>query len=158
MNRRLALLSAIVCLSWPAFASPPQDIADLVGARAAGAESEMQARGYEDIRNNTWWNDATGACVRVHVSNGHYSRIDRLDPADCGQSNAASGSSGDVPQAALNACMRRADEFQNAKSGSSVANGAERSGPNWVLTMGTGSYSSRCTVTGSGKIVSIDPM
>ncbi|MDR6755962.1 hypothetical protein J2Y48_001252 [Mycoplana sp. BE70] len=65
---------------------------------------------------------------------------------------------GEVPQAALDACMRGADEFQDATPGTSVANGAECSGPNWVLTMGTGAYTSKCTVTGSGKIVSMDPV
>lgn len=124
----------------PAHAEAPSDISDLVGARAAGAESEMQARGYEDVGgNNTWWNAATKTCAKVHVSNGHYSKIDTLKASQCGKhgggSTAAAATAGEVPQAALNACMRRADEFQNATLGTSVANGAERSGPNWVLTM-----------------------
>ena len=46
-----------------ALAKPPADVADLVGARAPGAEIEMQNRGYVDVRNNNWWNDGTKTCV-----------------------------------------------------------------------------------------------
>ena len=46
-------------ISFPAFttvalAKPPADVADLVGARAPGAEIEMQNRCYVDVSNNTW--------------------------------------------------------------------------------------------------------
>jgi hypothetical protein len=157
----------LAVLAAPAHAKSPSDTADLVGARAAGAETEIQARGYENVKNNIWWNAATGTCVKVRVSNGRYARIDAVKASTCGQRKAASkasvpaaaaGSVGDVPQAALEACMKRADQLQNAKAGASMANGAARSGANWVLTMGTGTYSSKCTVTGAGKVVSIDPM
>ncbi|MBW9118401.1 hypothetical protein JNB88_32915 [Rhizobium cauense] len=187
MNRKIAMALFLVGLSVPAFAKSPADIADLVGARAAGAESEIQARGYDNVKNNIWWNAATGTCVRVRVSNGRYSAIDTLQPSACGKKSgsAASGScppdvseadrykypacqgsgsgnaaaaSGNVPQAALSACMRRADDFQNARQGTSVVNGAARSGANWVLTMATGQYTSKCTVSGSGRVVSMDPM
>ena len=188
MNRKIAIFLLLAAFSGPAIAKSPADIADLVGARAAGAESEIQARGYDNVKNNVWWNGATGTCVRVHVSNGRYSAIDTLTPSACGlkgsSSAAAQGcppdvseadrykypacqggtsaggapASGNVPHSALNACMQRADDFQNAKRGTSVVNGAARSGPNWALTMATGQYSSKCTVTGSGRIVGIDPM
>ncbi|KRB62612.1 hypothetical protein ASE04_00015 [Rhizobium sp. Root708] len=166
MNRSLVTIFVLATLSAPVLAKSPTDIADLIGARAAGAESEIQARGYDNVKNNIWWNGATGTCVRVHVSNGRYSAIDTLKPSACGQKGssgtAPSGGKpavqGTVPQAALSACVQRADEFQNARRGASVATGAERSGPNWVLTMGTGQYTSRCTVSGSGRVVSIDPI
>ncbi|RDJ09421.1 hypothetical protein [Rhizobium grahamii] len=88
------------------------------------------------------------------------SEADRYKYPACqgGATGGGPAAQGNVPQAALSACMQRADEFQNARRGTSVANGAERSGPNWVLTMGTGQYASRCTVSGSGRVVSIDPM
>lgn len=155
------LVAAILCLSSiPAIAAAPGDIADLVGARAAGAESEMQARGYEDAGgNNTWWNAEKRTCVKVRVSNGRYSSIDSLSASACNQSAATSApASGNVPQSALAACSSRADAYQNARKGTSVVNGAQRAGPNWVLTMATGTYSSKCTVTGSGRVISMDPM
>lgn len=164
MKASVIVAAAIVLSAATAHAAPPSDISDLVGARAAGAESEMQARGYEDVGgNNTWWNAASGSCAKVHVSNGRYSRIDKLKPSQCGQHGKPSAPSaasvpGEAPQAAVKACMRSADQFQNAKAGTSVASGAQRAGPNWVLTMATGTYTSKCTVTGSGKIVSMDPI
>lgn len=76
-------------------AKSPVDIADLVGARAAGAETQMQARGYADVGgNNTWWNAATKTCVRVHVSQGHYSAISQIKAAACGE---AGGSTTQCP-------------------------------------------------------------
>lgn len=167
--RALGLTTALMIAGVsPGLAAAPADIADLVGARAAGAESEMQARGYEDGGgNNTWWNAATGTCARVHVSQGHYSRIDTLATSDCSQAGTAQGqaqslgsasSGGQVPQAALDACSQRADEFQNVAAGTSVPQGAERDGPNWRLKMATGAqYKSTCTVTGSGRVVDISP-
>ena len=156
--RRQAMVLCLTVLAAPAWAKAPADIADLVGARAAGAETEIQARGYDNYRNNIWWNPATRACVRIHVSNGRYASIDTLKPSDCGQASASSGgSSGDVPQAALNACMRRADQYQNVATGTSMVSGAQRSGANWVLKMDSGEFKSTCTVTASGKVVSIDP-
>ncbi len=152
----------------PALAKAPADIADLVGARAAGAESEMQARGYENVKNNIWLNAATGTCVKVSVSQGKYKAIAQQKASVCGQSGAMKAkdagsastgdASGEVPEAALNACMKRADDFQNAAVGTSMARGAQRSGANWVLKMDTGAEGkSTCTVTGSGQVVSIDP-
>jgi hypothetical protein len=156
---RAILLTAGILLASPAWAQAPSDIADLIGARGAGAESEIQARGYDNVRDNIWWNAARQQCVRVHVSNGRYARIDTLHATDCGQRGGANAaaSGGDVPEAALTACERRADEFQNVAHGSSAVDGATRAGPNWVLKMATGQYRSTCTVTGSGRILSIDP-
>lgn len=174
MLARLSVTTLALLAFCPfALAKAPADISDLVGARAAGAEAEMQARGYEDVGgNNTWWNSATGTCAKVHVSQGHYSRIDTLAPSACGQhgqakgqghsgqnqSNSSASASGDVPQAALDACSKRADEFQNAAAGTSVVQAAARSGANWELKMATGSqYKSTCTVTGSGRVLDIEP-
>ncbi len=87
MRIRMALGSAaLFALTAIAFAKAPADIADLVGARAPGAESEMQNRGYVDVGgNNTWWNAATSVCVRVHVSQGKYAAISQIKASACGQ-------------------------------------------------------------------------
>ncbi|WDZ78855.1 hypothetical protein PWG15_10340 [Ensifer adhaerens] len=87
MRFRLAITAAaLISLPAAALAKSPADIADLVGARAPGAESEMQSRGYVDVGgNNTWWNAGTKVCVRVHVSQGHYSAISQIKPSACGQ-------------------------------------------------------------------------
>src|SRR5690349_1943252 len=96
----LALLLTLTGLSL-AFAKAPADIADLVGSRAPGAESEMQARGYENVKNNTWWNGGTNTCVRVHVSQGKYSGITQVKPSACGQGTAAVECPPDLSQADL---------------------------------------------------------
>ncbi|WP_077960722.1 hypothetical protein [Ensifer adhaerens] len=78
--------AALISLPTAALAKSPADIADLVGARAPGAESEMQSRGYVDVGGkNTWWNAGTKTCVRVHVSQGRYSAISQIKPSACGQ-------------------------------------------------------------------------
>lgn len=80
-----AIAIALLALTNSVFANAPADIADLIGARAPGAESEMQNRGYVDVNNNTWWNEATKVCVRVHVSQGHYAGITQVKASACGQ-------------------------------------------------------------------------
>ncbi|WP_104663299.1 hypothetical protein [Ensifer adhaerens] len=78
--------AALLSLPTSTLAKSPADIADLVGARAPGAESEMQSRGYVDVGGaNTWWNAGTKTCVRVHVSQGRYSAISQIKPSACGQ-------------------------------------------------------------------------
>lgn len=63
-----------------------------------------------------------------------------------------------APREAQNACSRRADDFQNSPSGSSVPISVRDLGRGeWELTMATGSYRSVCRVTASGNVLSIDP-
>jgi hypothetical protein len=82
--------AALFALTTVAAAKTPADVADLVGARAPGAESEMQNRGYSNVKNNTWWNADTKTCARVHVSQGKYSGITQVKPSACGQSSGGS--------------------------------------------------------------------
>lgn len=141
----------------PALADTPDDIVGLLGARAPGAETQMQARGYADIGgNNTWWNAGTGVCVKVHVSQGRYRTIDMLPDRNCGM-KAMEESEAAAPrepsQRAADACMNSADAYQEEPDGSSVVKHAKRSGANWVLTMDTGGDTSHCTVTDAGDII-----
>lgn len=106
MRVTLLTMSSGVILSMlattDASAKSPNDIADLVGARAAGAESEMQGRGYEDVGgNNTWWNASSKTCVRVRVSQGRYSSISQVKPSVCGQNAAPAKCPPDLSQANL---------------------------------------------------------
>ncbi len=67
------------------------DLKDLVGSRAPGAETEMQARGFRNIKGRkagstsyTYWkNDDTGQCVQVAVRNGSVSSILRSNANNC---------------------------------------------------------------------------
>ncbi|MEP9390277.1 hypothetical protein [Mesorhizobium sp. KR9-304] len=160
MMRKSMLTAFLVASALPALADPPGDILDLLGARAPGAENQMQARGYVAVKNNDWWNEKTGVCVRVHVSQGRYQTIDMLSPIDCGM-KAAEESDGDAPtepsRAAMDACMNSADALQEEETGSSVVKHAKRSGKNWVLTMSTLGRASHCTVTQAGEVITMDP-
>lgn len=152
---------SLAFLTLPALADPPDDIVDLVGARAPGAESQMQARGYVDAQgNNIWWKQATGICVKVHVSGGHYQTIDTVAPLDCGIKD-FDASEADAPRsvskAAMDACMNAADELQSEEPGTSTVKNKKHSGENWVLTMNTLGRTSHCTVTQGGDVIGMDP-
>ena len=66
-------------------------LSDLVGARAAGAETEMQSRGFRNVKGRkagstsyTYWkNDDTGQCVQVAVRNGRVGSILRTNAKNC---------------------------------------------------------------------------
>jgi hypothetical protein len=83
----LILMAAIVAQN------PPADLRDLVGARAAGAETQMTARGYVFVRVETlrraklsrWWSEALRQCVAVTTANGRYSAIVTVPSGECGQ-------------------------------------------------------------------------
>lgn len=86
-----ALLAATI-LCGPAFAqSTPPDVADLVGARGAGGETQLQARGYSFVTVNTvgttkwslWWSDRQRQCIQVATSEGRYSAIQRVPEQNC---------------------------------------------------------------------------
>lgn len=232
--------SALICVGIaPAVAKPPSDVADLVNARGAGGETQMQSRGYRMGKfkdgGQYWWNDDTDTCVRVVVANGRYASVDKVGAGECGHGggggNAAAavgaiaavgliaalashkkkhGDHGDAnhdseysrgyndglyggqydrsdsegyhdgfmageaeasnrraanrsyarggPEAARTACERRADQYQNAPGGSSVAV-SQRSagGGNYVFTMATGHYRSTCTASSNGRVIDISP-
>lgn len=92
MRRTIATLTAISMIGAgmvPVYAKTPGSLSDLVGARAPGAESEMQNRGYkmETFKNGGqyWWNGSSDTCVRVVVAQGRYASVDKVDAGDCGK-------------------------------------------------------------------------
>ncbi|NBB17645.1 hypothetical protein GVN21_19975 [Caulobacter sp. SLTY] len=74
----------------------PSDVRDLVGARAAGGESELAARGYvnaggqagDDRKWTYWWNERRGVCLSVTTMNGRYDAIVATPAPDCRQGRA----------------------------------------------------------------------
>lgn len=84
--------------------STPSDLRDLVGARGASGESELQARGYvssggaqgDDRSWTYWWNGGQNACVSVATRNGRYDSIVSTPATDCGRGDG--GGSGFRPQ------------------------------------------------------------
>ncbi len=76
----------------PALAAAPSDIADLVGARASGGETQMEARGYtlhhaspgEGKSFTYWWHGGKKNCVRVTTEEGRYAAIRSESNSECG--------------------------------------------------------------------------
>lgn len=88
-----AVALAIPLLAAEALAQSAPDVADLVGARGAGGEAQLEARGYHFVMTNTvrdtkwsfWWSDRQRQCISVATSNGRYAAIQRVPQANCNQ-------------------------------------------------------------------------
>lgn len=102
MTRQIAGSAAILALVFgavaPAYAKPPSDVSDLVGARAAGGETQMESRGYSNAKSKGgaqyWWNSGTKTCARIVVANGRYASVDKTDASDCGHGGGGGSSAG----------------------------------------------------------------
>lgn len=100
MARRFSefVAAGAMALSLPALAQSAPDLADLVGARAAGAETQMEARGYRvtggstvrDIKFTFWWNERKQSCVSVSTVEGRYASIEAVPAGNCDSSSSAS--------------------------------------------------------------------
>ena len=84
-----------------ALAQNATQLGDLVGARAAGGESELESRGYTFITGATayggakagfWWNPDSKACVRVETYDGKFRSITNATGANCNQHASGSNS------------------------------------------------------------------
>ena len=87
-------LGLATMMATPAAAqTTPSDVRDLIGARAAGGESELASRGYVNVGRQTgsdrkwtsWWNERRGVCLSVSTVGGRYDSIVSTPPADCRQ-------------------------------------------------------------------------
>ena len=64
---------------------------DLVGARAAGAESDLRARGFYDAGGYkqgdksfvTWWNPRTRQCIQTKTRDGRIKAIESINEGNC---------------------------------------------------------------------------
>lgn len=73
------------------YPSHGSNLNDLIGARAAGADTQMRARGFVDrgARQHDgqsqvfWWNDSSRECVRVSTANGRIDSIRSVDRDRC---------------------------------------------------------------------------
>jgi len=92
MRMKSAVIAVLgTTLAGTALAQSPADISDLVGARAAGGETQMQNRGYVNVGAETgddrvwtyWWNSRTQTCVTVATMNGRYDAITISPSPDC---------------------------------------------------------------------------
>lgn len=123
-----ALMLASICIVPAASAQTAPDLADLVGARGAGGETQLEARGYRFVTTNivrdtkwsVWWSDRQQQCVSVATSDGRYSSIQRVPEANCNQDRRSP----------------RLDESGYARDpayGDSADRGGDRGGPSLTL-------------------------
>lgn len=98
MHFRSTCSLALLAASFGASAQTPPDVEDLVGARGAGGETQLQSRGYEQRDSNTvrdqrftfWWNAKRRQCISVSTMDGRYASIQGVPAENCGASGAAS--------------------------------------------------------------------
>ncbi len=89
--------AALAAIAGSAQAQTPADLRDLIGARAAGAETAIEARGYafvktqtgDDRKYSTWWNARSRQCVTVATMDGRYASITATPAPDCNQKASA---------------------------------------------------------------------
>jgi len=102
-NRYLALGAALSLAlnGFPALAQTANELRDLVGAKGAGGEADLERRGYTHIDTSKsrdaaygyWWSNQKQSCVRVTTRDGRYQALIDVDPSDCGQTKKESGMS-----------------------------------------------------------------
>lgn len=87
------LLSAALLSPLPGQARTPSGVRDLVGARAAGGESQLETRGWVHIKTEAgddrkwsyWWQPVQKSCVSIAVVEGRFEAITTTPAADCNQ-------------------------------------------------------------------------
>ena len=97
MKKLTISAAAIVAISSSVQAQTPNDLRDLIGARASGAETAIQSRGYAFVKTQTgddrkysyWWNARSRQCVTVATMDGRYASITSTPAPDCNQKAAA---------------------------------------------------------------------
>lgn len=94
-----ALLAAALGLPAAVLAQkPPADLSDLVGVRGSSGETQMQARGYRQVRATLvreqswtfWWSDVQRQCVAISTDDGRYAAINLIPEQNCKPGGAAS--------------------------------------------------------------------
>lgn len=96
---KIAALSAVL-LSPAVSAQAPGNLSDLVGAKAAGGETQLETRGYVHIKTDKsddrawsyWWQPQRRDCVSIAVVDGRFDAINTTPAADCKQSAKKGGS------------------------------------------------------------------
>lgn len=91
---RGTLLLAATLFTTFAAGSTPNDVDDLVGARAGTGDSTLRSRGYVHIQTqksgdrsySNWWNASRKTCLNVVTRNGRFDVITDTPAFDCNQS------------------------------------------------------------------------
>lgn len=159
---------ALAFASVLAYAEAPADIADLVGARASGGETQMQVRGYNLIRSTRvrdqswtlWWSDVQNQCVAISTDDGRYASIERVPEPNCRPGGLASESrptpAAPAPVVITLVCYGTGEHSAYiSHSGYEWNNQTKRYAPTQRMETGTESFSTGVQVDirdGAGKI------
>lgn len=87
----------------------PNDVRDLVGARAAGGETALKSRGYRFIKTSksddraysNWWKASNRTCLTVVTFDGRYDSIVSGPAFDCNQGSNSGGNTSRPPSWAV---------------------------------------------------------
>lgn len=139
----LALLVLAVGMPTPAWAGGADRLADLVDARAAGGETELESRGYVFIdgrpayggaKQSFYWHAGDRDCVRVETYDGRFRSITDATPDDCHQaSGSARGGNHNAAAAVVGAAIIAAALAHRANSSSGGAANEPNHGPQFDL-------------------------
>jgi hypothetical protein len=91
--RHVGFAIALMLLAGGADAQAPRDVSDLVGARGAGGERELNQRGYQFVQTRTgedrkwsyWWQPGQRRCISVTTVDGRYDAILEAPIQYCGK-------------------------------------------------------------------------
>lgn len=100
MRSTPAVVLLLALCATAATAETPSAVSDLVGARGAGGETQLEARGYVHIKTEKgddrawsyWWQPARRECISVAVYDGRFDSITTTPAPDCNQSASSGGS------------------------------------------------------------------
>lgn len=109
---KFPILAAALALGLAAHAqtATPPDLADLVGGRGSSGETQLQARGYQQIRATRvdqqswtfWWSEFQKQCVAVSTMDGRYASIATVPASNCiGGAGSAAAPVAPPPAAAI---------------------------------------------------------
>jgi Protein of unknown function (DUF3011) len=142
---------------------------DLVGARAAGGETELQRRGYREARNQSapggrfvFWRTPQRGCIEVRVADGRFQTIRPVNNGECEgggrppmpPDRPMPGNAGLPPPGALNACMQAINQGRDA----TVERQAPVRGGMWELALRYPGGRFLCIVNGRGQVSSFNPL
>ena len=108
-SRWVAAITSSALVATPAFAKSADSLQDLVGAKGAGGETQLEARGFEHVKTEEgssskysyWWHAGRKDCVRVETYDGRYASISNATDSDCGHKSGGGGTA--VAAAAIGA-------------------------------------------------------
>ncbi|XVJ64316.1 MAG: hypothetical protein HEQ22_02690 [Sphingopyxis sp.] len=98
----VAALASASLLAAPAAAKQTAGLQDLVGARGAGGETQLEMRGYSHIethhdgdrKHGYWWNRDSKQCAHVVTWDGRYQSIENASKSDCNQGGGGGDNAG----------------------------------------------------------------